>query len=113
MGFALPTKSRYALRRGAKAIRTFNPSPRGTPHRFTLKVLVWRLFGFRGLGSGGCRVRLFLRRCGNRRPRRSIHCSRLADDEIFAHFFEAFLTDATDGEQVINTFECTVRLAHL
>ena len=35
-------------------------------------------------------------------------CGWLGNGEVFAHFVEAFLADAFDGEEVVDTFEGTV-----
>ena len=46
-----------------------------------------------------------------RRLCRGLGCA--ADGQIFAHFVEALFAEAANGQQVVNTFERPVRLAHL
>lgn len=36
-----------------------------------------------------------------------------SDSQVLAHFVEALLAEAANGEQIVNTFERPVRLAHL
>ena len=38
---------------------------------------------------------------------------RLSDGQVFAHFVEALLSEAANGQQIVNTFERPVRFAHL
>jgi hypothetical protein len=44
---------------------------------------------------------------------RAVWSWRLAHRKVFTHFLEAFLSDAADGEQIIDTFERAVGFAHL
>jgi len=44
---------------------------------------------------------------------RGLRWSWFADGQVFAHFFETFGAQPADRKEIVNAFECAVRLAHL
>jgi hypothetical protein len=52
-------------------------------------------------------------RSGLRRWRLSFRWNRFSDSQILAHFVEAFLSEAANGQQIVHALERAVGLAHL